>query len=568
MCGIWLFYDQTSETTLDYHYQAFHKIMHRGPDTWRLEADAKVNSLVVGFHRLAIIDRLNGMQPMRLQRYPHLTLIANGEIYNYKELFADGKFNQETYCDVEVILHLFAQGGITHCIKQLDGEFAFCLIDAEKNRLYIVRDPFGVRPLFTLQSNSGFLGVCSEAKGLTPLLNSIPDNNWVLQPFAPGYYESYDLSQTGRAKLIARKEFYSIGVSQPEFTSIVPESILAQNTIAENIRQLLTVAVKKRMMSERKIGCLLSGGLDSSLIAALLVKLGQETHLCYPLQTFSIGMGCSPDIIAARQVAEYLGTEHHEIIFDEMDVANVLDDVIYSVETADITTIRASVAMYLLARYIKNHTEATVIFSGEGSDELAQGYIYFRDAPDASAAHHESIRLLRNIYLYDGLRADRTTAAHGLELRLPFLDQQFTAYYLSLSPKSRQPNQGIEKYLLRSAFDGQALLPEEILWRHKEALSDGVASIKKSLFQVIQEHIQSKVTVDQLQTAVQNFSHCPPKTKEALYYRYQLEKNFPNLAPQLMPAYWMPRWVQVDDPSARFITHYTTDYKKQVATVA
>lgn len=231
-------------------------------------------------------------------------------------------------------------------------------------------------------------------------------------------------------------------------------------------------------------------------------------------------MGDSPDIVAARQVAKHIGSEHHEIIFTEQDVQDVLDEVIFTLETPDITTIRASIGMYLISKYIKNHSDTTVLFSGEGADELGQGYIYFRDAPSADAGHEESLRLLKDIYLYDGLRADRTTSAYSLELRVPFLDLQFTNYYLSLPKEMRQPQKGIEKHLLRAAFDYDDLLPHNILWRHKEAFSDGVASVKKSLFQIIQEIVDTRMPENGVESASVKYPHCTPKTKESLYYRY------------------------------------------------
>lgn len=321
------------------------------------------------------------------------------------------------------------------------------------------------------------------------------------------------------------------------------------------------MAVRKRLMADRRIGCLLSGGLDSSLIAALLVKEAKKANLPYKIQSFACGMGDSPDIRAAREVAKFIGTEHHEIIFTEEDVASVLDDVIYYLETPDITTIRASIGMYLISKYVVENTETTVLFSGEGADELAQGYIYFRDAPTAAAGHEESLRLLREIYLFDGLRADRTMAAQSLELRVPFLDLQFTSYYLSLAPELRQPKDGIEKHLLRSAFDKEKLLPSHILWRHKEAFSDGVASHKKSLFVTLQEIIEKRIpTKFDPMEAEKLYPHCTPKTKEAFYYRQVFEKDYPELAKNFIPFFWMPRWVEgVSDPSARFIKHYAAN---------
>lgn len=336
---------------------------------------------------------------------------------------------------------------------------------------------------------------------------------------------------------------------------------LSPTNISQNIRDLFTESCRKRLMADRRIGCLLSGGLDSSLVAALLVKLAREAGLSYRIQSFAIGMTGSPDLIAAKQVADHIGTEHHEIIFTEEDVASVLDDVIYTLETADITTIRASIGMYLISRYIKQKTDTTVVFSGEGADELAQGYIYFRDAPSSKEAHDESIRLLSDIYLYDGLRADRTMAAHSLELRVPFLDLQFTNYFLSLDPSIRQPKDGVEKYLIRKAFDGTGLLPDNILWRHKEAFSDGVASIKKSLFTIIQEIVDCRLQNDVLENVASKYSHCAPKTNESLYYRHVFEKHYPNQAEEFLPYFWMPKWTNVSDPSARFISHYAANDK-------
>lgn len=215
--------------------------------------------------------------------------------------------------------------------------------------------------------------------------------------------------------------------------------------------------------------------------------------------------------------------------------------------------------MYLISRYIKQNTDTTVVFSGEGADELAQGYIYFRDAPDSKTAHEESMRLLSDIYLYDGLRADRTMAAHSLELRAPFLDLQFTNYYLSIDPELRQPKNGVEKFLIRKAFDGMDLLPDKILWRHKEAFSDGVASVKKSLFTILQEIIDKRMKDDILENC--GYDHCSPITKESLYYREVFEKAFPGQAKSFMPYFWMPKWTNVKDPSARFISHYNANDK-------
>ncbi|XP_046813083.1 asparagine synthetase [glutamine-hydrolyzing] [Vespa crabro] len=557
MCGIWALFGLDGKP-INCICENFEKISHRGPEAFRIEFDNRVKNGYLAFHRLAIVDCLNGMQPMRLNKYPYLFLLCNGEIYNCNKLAEQYNFQYTTKCDVEVILHLYAQGGSDNVARSLDGVFAFCLLDIKQRKIIIGRDPYGVRPLFKLYSNSGHLAISSESKGLINICKHMQDE-YILQPFLPGNYEEYELLNDGRTRLLKTINYHKPG-DKPNFQVYTPWNMLSNSDVHENIRRLFSAAVEKRLLADRRIGCLLSGGLDSSLVAATLVQHAKKHKLPYKIQSFAIGMGDSPDIIAARQVASYIGTEHHEIIFSSKDVAEILDKVIYHLETFDITTIRASVAMYIISRYISQNTETTVIFSGEGADELAQGYIYFRDAPTAMDAHNESIRLLKDIYLYDGLRADRTTSAFSLELRVPFLDIQFTNYYLSLDAAIRQPQGGIEKYLLRSAFDGTDILPSKILWRHKEAFSDGVTSIKKSLFQIIQDIVEDKVQDEDLAKARIKYPHCTPKTKEALYYRNVFESYYGGQAEIFTPYFWMPRWVEdIVDPSARFINHYSAD---------
>ena len=310
-----------------------------------------------------------------------------------------------------------------------------------------------------------------------------------MKPFQPGYLLTFDITSEGQAIMVENKRFLEIGGS--DFTSVCA---VHPTDIHANIRLLLKEAVKKRLMSERRIGCLLSGGVDSSLVTALLVQSLTEVECDYKVQTFSIGMEDSPDLKAARTLAEYLGTEHHEVRLTPDEGFAALREVIQSLESFDTIVIRVSVAIYLVCKYIKENTDTTVLFSGEGSDELCQGYGYFHKAPTAADADSESRRILHDLYLYDNLRIDRTTAAHGLEVRVPFLDKFFTSYYLSLPPEKRQPQDGVEKHLLRSAFAGTGLLPDEILWRLKEGFSVCVSSKKQSWFRFLQEHIEDKVS--------------------------------------------------------------------------
>ncbi|XP_026318836.1 asparagine synthetase [glutamine-hydrolyzing] [Hyposmocoma kahamanoa] len=548
MCGIWATFGVVgglSPTCI----KCFSAIVHRGPDAWRIEQDAREQLVIVGFQRLAIVDGLHGMQPMRLHSHPRVTLICNGEIYNCKRLQKQHDYPYETNCDVEAIIHTYQNFGIAETVRKLDGVFAFCLIDGEKKKVHIARDPYGVRPLFKFQDTAnGVIAISSEAKGLIGLKQKGSECS-TLGQFPPGHVETWSILESGKVEVEHTEQYFKPGMP-PQFVPYVSEDDLAKLNVYEKTAHLLEAACRKRLMSDRRIGCLLSGGLDSSLITALVVKLAKEYKLPYKIQTFAIGMGESPDLVAARTVADYLGTEHHEVTFDENDVRQALDNVIYHLESYDITTTRASLPMFLLAKYIKENTDSTVIFSGEGADELAQGYIYFRDAPSASAGHDESVRLLSDIYLYDGLRADRTTSAFSLELRVPFLDIQFTNHYLSIDPKLRQPQNGVEKHLLRSSFAKSGLLPDSILWRHKEAFSDGVASVKKSLFTTIGEIIAERLSDESKQ-----YPGVQPTTTESKYYRYVFEKSFPGQH-NFTPYYWMPKWVQVSDPSARFIKHY------------
>ncbi|XP_067649280.1 asparagine synthetase [glutamine-hydrolyzing]-like [Haliotis asinina] len=547
MCGIWAVFG--SEEDVSMQCKMFHKVAHRGPDAFRIENINHFPNCCLGFHRLAIVDDVRGMQPMRLYTHPHIWMIYNGEIYNYKSVANQHGFHLTTDCDGEPIIHLYAKYGFDFP-AHLDGVFAFCLFDTANRKVFIGRDTFGVRSYFKLVTDSGFLAVCSEAKGLIGVSDKPAD----IVPVAPGTVEQYDLDNNGRATFREVKQFHFIGDTPLYKTPVPPDSI--GSDVSKNIRVLLDAAVKKRLMADRRIGCLLSGGLDSSLVTALMVKNAKEQKLSYPIQTFSVGMEGSTDIIAARKVARHLDTEHHEISFTCQEACNAIDEVIRHTETYDITTIRSSICLYLLSKYISEKTDTVVILSGEGSDELAQGYIYFHKAPSPEAADEESRRLLKDLHVYDVLRADRATAAWGLELRVPFLDHQFTSYYLSLPAEDRVPRKGMEKYLLRSAFDGMNLLPKDILWRPKEAFSDGVSPVKRPLFEVVQDFCGEQVSDEQLEQSASLFPFNTPRTKEAFYYRQVFEKYYPSKAAWI-PYMWMPRWTDATDPSARTLCLYT-----------
>uniref|UniRef100_A0AAY4EQQ1 Asparagine synthetase domain-containing protein n=1 Tax=Denticeps clupeoides TaxID=299321 RepID=A0AAY4EQQ1_9TELE len=415
------------------------------------------------------------------------------------------------------------------------------------------------RDVFLLTEN-GFLAVCSEAKGLTQVSHSMPSQAKIV-PFPPGHFEVFHLKPSGKVESVQLDRFHCC-TDEPQHAAYASVQTLRSDfdleTVKSNIRILFESAVQKRLMAHRRIGCLLSGGLDSSLVAAMLVKLAKQEELRYPVQTFAIGAEDSPDLLAARKVAAYIGSEHHEVNFSPEEGIKVVEEVIFHLESYDITTVRASVGMYLVSKYIREKTDSVVIFSGEGSDELTQGYIYFHQAPSPQAAAEDSVRLMKELYMFDVLRADRTTAAHGLELRVPFLDHRFSAYYLSLPEELRVPKDGVEKFLLRESFRGTNLIPDEILWRRKEAFSDGVMSVKKSWYSSLQDHIESEVNDNLLVKDSHRFPFNPPRTKEAYFYRQIFEKHFPGRA-DWISHYWMPKWIEATDPSARTLAIYKPD---------
>jgi len=554
MCGIWGIFG--SDTDVHEQVDSCFKIAHRGPDCFRFENVNHFENCAFGFHRLAIVDDLNGMQPIRIVSMPHIWMIYNGEIYNHKNLGKKYDFNYLTKCDGEALIHLYNKGGIDFMCENLYGVFGFILLDTTQKKLYTGRDSFGVRPVFkSFNKNTGTLGICSEAKGLVGL-KSKDKTLKKIEAILPGTYQEFNLvGQSNKCEFVKEKKFHAIG-DMPKYDV----DVKLTDDIYANIRETLRNSVRTRLMAERRIGCLLSGGLDSSLVCGLVIqeatKLG--IHEKYPIQTFSIGMGdSSPDIVAARKVAKLLNTEHHEITFTEQDAIDAIVPVINALEVYDVTTIRASIPMYLLSKYIREKTDTVVLFSGEGADEIGQGYIYFYKAPNAEDGAKESLRLCNDLYMFDVCRADRTMSAHGLELRVPFLDHFFTHYYFTIPESERNPTkERCEKHLIRQAFDNQNVIPNDILWRPKEAFSDGVCSKKKSLFVILQDHIDTIISDEEYKKGVAKYTYNPPLTKEGYYYRTVFEKDYPECE-HFTPYYWLPKWSgnQVD-PSARVLSHY------------
>ena len=520
MCGIFA----CLGCSLDEVKESINKIQHRGPDNTTIK---EINNIIFGFHRLAIIDTSPlSNQPFILDN--KYVLICNGEIYNYKELQKKYKTDNDIKSDCFVIPNLYKKYGIDETIKMLDGEFAFVLYDIEKNILHIGRDPYGVRPLFIGYDNKK-LFVSSEVK-------AINFSGIHIEPFKPGKYMSINLDDIKYEYI----DYFNI--------ETLKSIELKEDVIKESINELLTEAVKKRLMTNRPLGCLLSGGLDSSLVTSIASRHVRN------LDVFSIGLEGSVDITAAKKVAEYLQIKNHHIVnFTVEEGIQAIRDVIYHLESYDITTVRASTPQYLLAKYIKEKTDIKVLLSGEGADELFAGYQYSKDAPNGEELHKDTIRLLNELYMYDNLRTDRTTAGQGLEVRVPFLDKSLTKFVLITNPELRKPSKNIiEKKLLRDSFQDN-YLPEEILYRRKEAFSDAVSSKEVSWYQTLCKHIDNVITDEEMKEAKNKYLHNTPRTKEALYYR-KIFNEFYEGRDKLIDHYWMPMWQgDITDPSATIL---------------
>jgi asparagine synthase (glutamine-hydrolysing) len=456
-----------------------------------------------------------GMQPFILG---DKILLCNGEIFNYKELQKEYKLDCKSKSDCEVILHLVNKVGFEKAVRLLRGDFAFTLLD--RNNVYFARDRIGVRPLFYGRTKSGNMAFASYARALSGFCKNIIH-------MKPGY----GVYNRDTDKLVLKDYVF------PEVKSV------SEKCIYGKVRDTLIESVKLRLMSDRPIGCLLSGGLDSSLITSILCRLlGAEN-----VRTYSIGMEGSLDLKNAKIVADYLGTQHTEVLFTPREGFDAIPKVIEDLESYDITTIRASVGMWLLARYISKNTEDIVLFSGEGADELLAGYLYFHSCPTSEELEKESLRLVKELYLYDALRADRCISSHGLELRVPFLDTKMIDLCLSLPGSIRGAINGIEKQLLRTSFS-DGFLPKEVLWRRKDGFSDGVSGNKgKKWFEQIQEFVDLFI-IDE------NYDNTFP-SKEAQYYKKLYDNIFPTYQPKY--NYWMPKWVETNgDPSGRILEIY------------
>ena len=500
----------------------FDRTISRGPDMQRIK---RYGDAVLGFERLAIMGLTEeGMQPFELNDN---AIVCNGEIYGFrkikKELEKEYSFKSDSDC--EILLPLYEKYG-TDMFAMLDAEYACIIYDMEKNDLIAARDPIGIRPLYYGYTDEGEIVFASEAKDLTGLAKTI-------QPFPPGHFYA-------DGKFTEYRDM-------TEVESVVKDDI---ETVCRNIREKLIAGIEKRLDADAPLGFLLSGGLDSSLVCAVSAKLLKK-----PIRTFAIGMKTDAiDLKYAKEVADYIGSDHTEVIITRDDVIDSLEEVIHVLGTFDITTIRASMGMYLLCRAIHEQTDVRVLMTGEISDELF-GYKYTDFAPDAESFQEESAKRVRELHMYDVLRADRCISANSIEARVPFGDLGFVKYVMSIDPEMKLNKYNKGKYLLRHAFEGD-YLPEDILMREKAAFSDAVGH---SLVDHLKEYAAQKYTDEEYEKLRMDYDHARPFTKESLLYRQIFEKYYPGQS-EMIVDFWMPNksWegCNVDDPSARVLSNY------------
>lgn len=565
MCGIWAY---IASKSVDHDgkqihispkekialIRSFYNIQHRGPDRSIL-TDIPSIPCMLGFHRLAIMDNtVNGDQPFRYQDNERtIFVLCNGEIYNYKQLIEDHCIEVHTHSDCEVILPLYLQYGFETMMNLINAECAIIIVEIDTKTSKITtkfaRDPTGVRPLFmAIDKSTGFLSLSSELKGVY----SVPDS---AHPVVPGVVYTFTESLDSEKCYDLTEKYYTDLLYKESYVD--PKmNAMTLNEIKKLVKASLIRAVEMRLDSDRPLAALLSGGLDSSLVCAIaarhLKKQGKT------LKTLCIGMPGATDQYYAELVAKHINSDHYHIEKSSTEFKEAVPDVIWTTETYDITTNRASTGQYLAAKWASENTDYKVLLIGDGSDEVSSGYKYFHYAPSPIALHEETLMLIRQLYQFDNLRADRCIARWGLEARSPYCDKDFINLYLHIDPKYRMPIDGHEKWLLRAAFDDEEqLLPKEVLWRSKEAFSDGISSVDKSWHSMMQEHCMKHYKASD--TPIK-YTHCEPQTAEARFYREQFRALFPQANDSLIiPRFWMPNWTKASDPSARDLDVYHDD---------
>ena len=500
------------------------KIRHRGPD-WSGIYCGK--TAILCHERLSIVDPQSGGQPLFSPDRKQI-LAVNGEIYNHRQIREQyaGRYDFQTGSDCEVILALYRDKGI-HFLEDLNGIFAFALYDEEQNDFLIARDPIGVIPLYIGHDKDGILYLASELKALEGFCDEY-------EPFLPGHYY---WGQEGKMTRWYTRDWMDYSNVKDNYTpdacnaTKVTDCGNSYSVQVEAVRNALEAAVRRQLMSDVPYGVLLSGGLDSSVISAVARKFaarrietdGKAMAWWPQLHSFAVGLKGAPDLAKAREVADHIGTVHHEINYTIQEGLDAVRDVIYYIETYDVTTVRASTPMYLLARVIKS-MGIKMVLSGEGADEVFGGYLYFHKAPDAQAFHEETVRKLSKLHLYDCLRANKSLSAWGVEGRVPFLDKEFLDVAMRLNPSAKMcPGKTIEKKIVRDAFS--CLLPESVAWRQKEQFSDGVGY---SWIDTLKEITSQAVSDEQMAHAAERFPIHTPQNKEEYYYRTIFEEHFPS----------------------------------------
>ena len=556
MCGIACIFN-IKEQTPELRQKALtmaKRIRHRGPDWSGIYCGG---SAILAHERLSIVDPQSGGQPLYSPDRKQI-LAVNGEIYNHRDLRADfaGEYQFQTGSDCEVILALYRRYG-TDFIERLSGIFAFALYDEERDEFLIARDPIGVIPLYIGRDADGTLYCASELKALEGLCDEY-------EPFLPGHYY---WSREGEMRRWYRRDWTDYDAVRDRYASL-PADEAWQAQVAD-VRTALEAAVCRQLMSDVPYGVLLSGGLDSSVISAVakiyadrrIETDGQQAAWWPQLHSFAVGLKGAPDLEKARLVAEHIGTVHHEIHYTIQEGLDAIRDVIYYIETYDVTTVRASTPMYLLARVIKS-MGIKMVLSGEGADEVFGGYLYFHKAPNAQAFHEETVRKLSKLHLYDCLRANKSLSAWGVEGRVPFLDKEFLDVAMRLNPAAKMcPEHTIEKKIVREAF--APLLPEAVAWRQKEQFSDGVGY---SWIDTLKAVTAAAVTDEQMAHAAERFPINPPQNKEEYYYRSIFEEHFPSAsAARSVPSVpsvacstaealaWDASFRNLNDPSGRAV---------------
>jgi len=604
MCGIYFYqtfispkdlkiYKKRLLSELKSHQTYFSKITHRGPDNSVFVNDTSMMSTTTsnyttkytttdepmsklpyhmfwGFHRLAI----NGQTPESNQPFfiKNCRLICNGEIYNFRALIKEYGLEAEytSKSDCEIIIHLYRKIGMNETLKKLDGVFTLVLHDYENKCTFIARDPVGVRSLFigSCDKDSYHNGiiVASEMKAISSEYHSImqfppgcfaiyKDGNSPVDLYKPGiffkaYYENLTIDQKFYHSIESSPNSH-LSIARSYHYNIVEDT---EENICANIATLFEEAVVKRLMSDRKVGALLSGGLDSSAVVAVMCR-----HMpAKDLNTYSIGLEGSTDLVWARKVADYLGTNHHEVCLTEKQFLNAIEDTIYQIESYDTTSVRASVPNYLVSKYISANTDDCVIYCGDMSDEIFGSYRGFMKAQSEEDFRAENVRMVCDLCYFDLLRSDKSISGAGLEARVPFADKKFLQYVMSIPARyKRFDDTQIEKYIFRKAFQG--LLPDDILWRRKEAFSDGVSGHERSWFQIIREYVDKKVTDEEYNKYKEfiEYTHVynTPYDKESYYYRTIFNELF-NETEKTIQYFWRHPFCKEKDPSARLLGCY------------